>query len=120
MKALLFIAVGMTSCQRLPLHSSSHWCESPVEQLSWLHQLVGNVQSYAERAGWEMHQDRYKGREVFVLYLIVPRSEKSTFIMYSHHGEILQQGPLAQSAILPELREDRLLVGANGHLIDRK
>ncbi len=116
MKALLFFAVCITSCQRVSFHSSSHWCENPVEQLSWLHQLVDNVQAYAERAGWEMHQNRYKGREVFVLYLIMPRSEKSTFVMYSHHGEILHQGPLAQSTILLKWEEDRLLIGANGKL----
>lgn len=118
-KRLLAVLVGLmalclATCQQLRVQSSSHWCEQPTEQLRWLSQLVGNVRSYAAQGGWEMHQAQYDRQEVFVLYLIIPRNARSSFVLYNHHGDELHREAVAESLILPKLQHDRLLAGAEG------
>ena len=114
MKLLFVAAFSLLSCQRFPVRPSAHWCEEPVQQLRWLSQLMASVRSFAARGGWEMHQAYYQRREVFVLYLIVPRATQSTFIMYDHYGDEVYQGPVAESLILPKLQNDRMLAGVVG------
>lgn len=109
----VFVTLALTAWQ--PLLPAKHWCAHPVQQLRWLRQLIDNAQSWSpNHYGWEVHQARYHGHEVFVLHLCRYCGLSRGFLLYDHHGDLIEQGEGADSVRLGAMTEDRLLAANPG------
>lgn len=116
MKILVCLALALSACQ--PRLADRHWCEQPVRKLRWLNQMIQNAQTWPTyHYGWEVHQARYRGREVFVLYLCRYCGQSRGFLLYNHYGELIGQGEGADSVWVAKLTHDRLLAAHPGRVI---
>ena len=116
MKILAYLALALLSCQ--PRLADRHWCEQPIRKLRWLNQMIRNAQSWPTyHYGWEVHQARYRGREVFILHLCQHCGQSRGFILYNHQGELIGQGEGADSVWVAKLTHDRLLAAHSGRFM---
>lgn len=92
-----------------------HWCEQPTRKLRWLSQMIQNAQAWPPyHYGWEVHQARLGGYEVFVLHLCRYCGSSRGFLLYNHHGQLIDQGEGADSIRLADMSQDRLLAANAG------
>ena len=95
-----------------------HWCDQPARKLGWLNQMIQNAQSWPPyHYGWEVHQARYQGREVFTLNLCRECGQQRGFLIYNHYGVLVRQGEGADSLLLTHLTDVRLLANHPGRFI---
>ncbi|CCH57537.1 hypothetical protein BN8_p06718 (plasmid) [Fibrisoma limi BUZ 3] len=107
------------------LHSSKlsirpvthHWCRQPIRNLRWLQRMIQNARSWPPyHYGWEVHQARWRGQEVFVLHLCRYCRQSRGFLLYNHYGELIGQGEGADSVRLTALTQDRMLAAHMGRV----
>lgn len=97
-----------------------HWCNQPTHDLRWLNRMIQNRTGGPARSwplhhyGWEVHQARYRGQEVFVLNLCRHCGQQQGFLLYNHQGELIGQGEGANSVWVTNLTHDRLLAAHPG------
>lgn len=116
MKLLLLLGLGLLATQ--PRQANGHWCEQPVGKLRWLNQMIQNAQSWPTyHYGWEVHQARYQGHEVFILHLCRYCGQSRGFLLYNHHGELIRQGEGADSVWVATLTNDRILAAHPGRFM---
>ncbi|MBN8826895.1 MULTISPECIES: hypothetical protein [unclassified Spirosoma] len=107
----LVFLINLTSLP--PVHP--HWCKQPTRQLRWLNQLIQQVNSWpSTHGGWEVHQARYQGKEVFVLHLCRHCGRSRGFFLYNHYGSLLSKGDGTDTIQLATLTQDRLLAAHPG------
>jgi len=72
--------------------------------------MIQDAQAWpAYHYGWEVHQARYRGQEVFVLNLCRYCGRQQGFLLYNHQGALIGQGEGPDSVRLADLTNDRLL-----------
>ncbi|MEZ0542723.1 hypothetical protein [Fibrella arboris] len=95
-----------------------HWCDQPTRRLRWLNQMIQNARSWPSyHYGWEVHQARYRGQEVFVLHLCRHCGQQRGFLLYNHYGELVGRGEGADSTWVTTLTNDRLLAAHPGRFM---
>ena len=100
-----------------PRPAHRHWCDQPTRRLYWLKHMIQNAQSWpAYHHGWEVHQARYQGQEVFVLNLCRRCGQQRGFLLYNHRGVLVGQGEGADSLLLGRLTNVRLLAFNPGRM----
>ncbi|XAZ82136.1 hypothetical protein A6C57_28230 (plasmid) [Fibrella sp. ES10-3-2-2] len=101
-----------------PRPANRHWCAQPARQLRWLNRMIENVQSWPSyHYGWEVHQARYRGHEVFVLHLCRQCGVNRQFLLYNHYGTLLARAEGADSVWVATLIRDRLLAAHPGRFV---
>lgn len=115
MKVLFCLALALLTVQPLLRPAHRHWCEQPTFKLRWLNRMIQNAQSWpAYHYGWEVHQARYQGQEVFVLNLCRHCGQQRGFLVYNHRGVLVGEGEGADSLLLSRLTNVRLLANQLG------
>ena len=110
MKVLFCLALVLLTVKPLPRPAHRHWCEQPTYTLRWLNRMIQNAQSWpAYHYGWEVHQARYQGQEVFVLNLCRNCGLQRGFLLYNHRGVLVGQGEGVDSLLLSHLTNVRLV-----------
>ena len=80
--------------------------------------MIKNAQTWAPyHYGWEVHQARYRGQEVFVLHLCRSCGQSRRFGLYNHYGNLIGQGEGADSVWLSVLTQQRLLASHPGWVV---
>ena len=92
-----------------------HWCNQPTHNLRWLNRMIQNARSWPpHHYGWEVHQARYRGQEVFVLSLCRYCGQQRGLLLYNHQGTLVGQDEGADSSLLIQLTNVRLLAANPG------
>ena len=77
--------------------------------------MILNVRSWPPyHYGWEVHQARYRGQEVFVLSLCRYCGPQRGLLLYNHQGALVRQDEGADSSLLTHLTNVRLLAADPG------
>lgn len=115
MKSLLCLTLALLQWQPMPRTMHAHWCDQPTRNLRWLNRLIQDAQSWpATHYGWEVQQARFRGHEVFVLHLCRRCGQQRGFLVYNHQGRLISQGDGADSVVLSQLTNVRLLANDPG------
>lgn len=94
---------------------NQHWCDQPTRNLRWLNRMIQNAKSWPPyHYGWEVHQARYRGQEVFMLSLCRYCGQQRGFMLYNHQGQLIRQDEGANSSLLTDLTNARLLAANPG------
>ncbi|QIP13799.1 hypothetical protein G8759_14855 [Spirosoma aureum] len=120
MNLCISVALALITWQPIPQSVHHHWCDKPTHKLRWLNHKLKEIAIFPHsNNGWEMHQARYWGQEVFVLHLFRHGGKSRGFLLYNHHGELIVTWERADSVQLADMISDRMLAASPGRLKNR-
>lgn len=122
MNVLFWLALVLLTDQPIvrltaPRPNHRHWCSQPTRTLRWLNRKIKvAMTSPGDGNGWEVHQGRLWGQEVFILHLFRQNGQHQGFLLYNHYGEHIYTGERSDSLQLTDLIGDRLLATSPNRL----